>query len=334
VSLELSECSCLLDSEPPILVETAQELRVRAFWAEVADRLAEGYELEGPLLAEFKAGMASGLLLRWATPWEAELARGYGNELKEREDPGGFGGFLKDVGGGIADFAVGAFDSVKDPAVMLYHLTPLHDGWTDQWGALGSGLAYGATHPLEFAKSAIALDALDDKGVAYWLGNLAPSVAATVLSGGAAAGVRGAAATERVAAGAKAADRLADASRLGRVAERTFWREIADFEGTRVYRRDDLIDPNAVDKLGRSNVDRMSKGLAPLGPDGKPVNLHHMLQTDGSPIAELSQTFHKTNHRVIHINPSSIPSGIDRATFDAWRAQYWIDRSRGFPEDP
>jgi hypothetical protein len=217
VSLELSECACLLGSEPSLLVETAQELRVRAFWAEVADRLAEGYELEGPQLAEFKAGMESGLLLRWASPWETELARAYADELKEREDPGGIGGFLKDVGGGIADFAVGAFDAVKDPAVMLYHLTPFHDDWTDQWGALGSGLAYGATHPLEFAKSAIALDALEEHGAAYWLGNLAPSVAAAFFTGGGSAAVRGTAGAARLAENTEdVLDAARDASVLSR----------------------------------------------------------------------------------------------------------------------
>ncbi|MBC7950762.1 MAG: hypothetical protein H7Z12_02945 [Rhodospirillaceae bacterium] len=30
------------------------------------------------------------------------------------------------------------------------------------------------------------------------------------------------------------------------------------------------------------------------------------------PIAEVAQTFHQTNSRVIHINPSTIPSGIKK----------------------
>lgn len=29
------------------------------------------------------------------------------------------------------------------------------------------------------------------------------------------------------------------------------------------------------DVMGRTNLDRMKKGLAPLGPDGKSINLHH-----------------------------------------------------------
>lgn len=214
VSLELSEACCLLNSEPPILLETARELRVRAFWADVADRMAAGYELEGAQLAEFKAGMASGILLRYASAWEQELGRKYFEELKEREDPGGFAGFVKDVAGGVADFFEGAWDSIKDPAVMLYHLTPFSEDWTERWQELGSGLAYAATHPLEFGRAALALDALDERGVAYWLGNLAPSVAAAVLTGGGSAAVRGAGATARIA------DKADDLTRAARSLDR------------------------------------------------------------------------------------------------------------------
>jgi hypothetical protein len=55
-----------------------------------------------------------------------------------------------------------------------------------------------------------------------------------------------------------------------------------------------------------------------------------MLQTPNGPIAEVTQTFHQTNSRVIHINPSTIPSGIDRSAFDAWRSSYWMWRAQGF----
>ena len=74
----------------------------------------------------------------------------------------------------------------------------------------------------------------------------------------------------------------------------------------------------------------MAMGRAPIEYDGKAVNLHHMQQTQNGPIAEMSQTFHKTNHQVIHINPNSIPSGIDRAAFNEWRKQYWINRASSF----
>ncbi|MGK0160040.1 HNH/ENDO VII family nuclease [Pseudomonas mosselii] len=48
------------------------------------------------------------------------------------------------------------------------------------------------------------------------------------------------------------------------------------------------------------------------------------------PIAEMAQTFHKDNHKVIHVNPSSIPSGIDRLDFDRWRSAYWKARAKDF----
>jgi hypothetical protein len=216
VTAAVTEASQALDSEAPQLLEWASELRTRALWAEIADRLSAGYDLEGAQLDAFKAGMASGALLRYAEPWQADLARAYAEKLREDEDGGGgILGFFEDVGGGILDFAEGAWDAVKDPFVMLYDLTPLNDDWTDAWSALGHGLAYGATHPLEFGKALIALDALEERGVAYWLGNLAPAVAATILSGGAAAGVRGASTTSRVAAtGSRLLTASADGERL------------------------------------------------------------------------------------------------------------------------
>ena len=144
-------------------------------------------------------------------------------------------------------------------------------------------------------------------------------------------------ATLKVFARAEAAT-IANLSRTGRAADAaervggksaSLWTR-AEVNGTRVYQRSDLIDPRAVDSLGRSNLQRMEQGLAPLGPDGKPINLHHLLQTNDSPIAELSQTFHQKYSRIIHINDNSTPSGIDRRAFDIWRKNYWETRANDF----
>lgn len=74
----------------------------------------------------------------------------------------------------------------------------------------------------------------------------------------------------------------------------------------------------------------MASGRAPIGVDGKSVSLYHMTQTQSGPIAEMTQSFHQTNSATIHINPSTIPSGIDRAAFDKWKVQYWQQRSEDF----
>ena len=79
-----------------------------------------------------------------------------------------------------------------------------------------------------------------------------------------------------------------------------------------------------------SNAERMTSGRAPIGVDGKSVNLHHMTQIQSGPIAEMIQSFHQTNSATIHINANTIPSGIDRAAFDKWKVQYWQQRSADF----
>ena len=109
-----------------------------------------------------------------------------------------------------------------------------------------------------------------------------------------------------------------------------FWSK-TEFNGQKVYQRNDLINPKLVDARGRTNLERMQKGLAPVGrPDGKSINLHHSLQTNDSALVEISQTFHQQNTKTIHINPSSTPSGIDRNAFNAFKRDYWKSRANDF----
>lgn len=127
----------------------------------------------------------------------------------------------------------------------------------------------------------------------------------------------------------KSADEVASLIKKG-TGDFKYWNKTTEFNGTKVYQRDDLIDPNLTDNLGRTNLERMKQGLAPIGPDGKSINLHHTIQTNDSPVAEVIQTFHKDSHSIIHINPNTIPSGINRAEFDKWRKAYWKNRANDF----
>ena len=128
----------------------------------------------------------------------------------------------------------------------------------------------------------------------------------------------------------KASDEISSAKYFGQ--ERKYWSaEPTDFKGNKVYQRNDLFDPMHVDpKSGKTNLELMEVGRAPIGNDGKSVNLHHMLQKQDGPIAEVTQSFHKDNHGVIHINDNSIPSGINRAEFNKWRSDYWKQRANDF----
>lgn len=80
-------------------------------------------------------------------------------------------------------------------------------------------------------------------------------------------------------------------------------------------------------EVTEENLGRMDNGHAPVGKDGLYINLHHSLQTEDGPIWELSQTKHKKWHRALHINPSTMPSGINRSAFSMLRKDYWRNRA-------
>ncbi len=71
------------------------------------------------------------------------------------------------------------------------------------------------------------------------------------------------------------------------------------------------------------NIARMERGHAPVGKDGLYVNLHHSLQTEDGPIWEIQGSQHKKWHRAIHINPNTIPSGINRNAFSILKSDFW-----------
>jgi hypothetical protein len=106
-----------------------------------------------------------------------------------------------------------------------------------------------------------------------------------------------------------------------------------------------LIDPDHVDRFGRTNVERMREGLAPIGPDGRSVELHHMTQQENvgftggqGSLAEVSSTFHQQNYNTIHIYTRNHPDYIswrrnnpDAARqYDAYRRDYWRQRAGDF----
>ncbi|MFI6200524.1 RICIN domain-containing protein [Streptomyces phaeochromogenes] len=117
----------------------------------------------------------------------------------------------------------------------------------------------------------------------------------------------------------------------------SLWK-LTEFESQRVYQRDDIIRPgymSPADPKGRSNLERMREGQAPLGPgrraDDEALNLHHMLQTQEGPIAEVTAAFHSSNSRVLHWKSGTkIPTGIDRNEFRKWSQRYWKNRAKDF----
>ena len=74
-------------------------------------------------------------------------------------------------------------------------------------------------------------------------------------------------------------------------------------------------------------------GDAPIGDDGKPVELHHRGQNADSPLDEMTSTEHrgKGNFGKNHNNTGQEPSNIDRSGWSKLRRDYWAkewDRGR------
>lgn len=84
------------------------------------------------------------------------------------------------------------------------------------------------------------------------------------------------------------------------------------------------IDPAIEDDFGRTNAERMERGLAPLDGTGKPVELHHIGQEHDAPLAELSHDQHRGHSGILH---ERCESQIDRAGFAAERKAHWQARA-------
>ena len=68
----------------------------------------------------------------------------------------------------------------------------------------------------------------------------------------------------------------------------------------RVYQRND-INFNYIDKdTGETNLQRMLHGKAPIGHDGRPIELHHILQKEVGPMVEIHETTHREYKRTLH----------------------------------
>lgn len=102
----------------------------------------------------------------------------------------------------------------------------------------------------------------------------------------------------------------------------------------RVYQRND-IDFDYVDTdSGMTNLERMKGGFAPIGNDGKPIQLHHVLQKESGPMAEVREITHEEYHRILHGlvgNGNSFRHNEDlEKQYENFRRKYWRWRARQY----
>lgn len=101
----------------------------------------------------------------------------------------------------------------------------------------------------------------------------------------------------------------------------------------KVYQRD--IDWDMKDYRGRTNLERAKKGLAPRGPDGKPINLHHSKQNAKGPLFELTDSVHRKHGYSNALHPYKRTKSrkhpfnpVVRNKFNRDRRAYWKERAR------
>lgn len=95
----------------------------------------------------------------------------------------------------------------------------------------------------------------------------------------------------------------------------------------RVYQRND-IDFDRIDvDSGLTNLQRMQMGKAPIGNDGSPVHLHHVLQKESGPMAEVREVTHEEYHHALHgliADGSSFRQDESlKKQYDNFRRKYW-----------
>lgn len=81
---------------------------------------------------------------------------------------------------------------------------------------------------------------------------------------------------------------------------------------------------------GETNLDLMRKGNAPIGPDGKQVNLHHLFGLEPGDMAEVTATDHQINHKVLHdMIEKSFRNDKDKEnSYTSFRKAYWKERAK------
>jgi len=113
------------------------------------------------------------------------------------------------------------------------------------------------------------------------------------------------------------------------------------FEGRKVYSAGDYelgkpktVDPKFVDKSirqklddGWTNLDLMKNGNAPIGVDGRPINLHHILGEEPGAMVEILGSTHSKYHGTLHGLVSDGNSFRNNRAlknqYETFRKRYW-----------
>lgn len=100
----------------------------------------------------------------------------------------------------------------------------------------------------------------------------------------------------------------------------------------RVYQRNDIEFGYYDARTKRTNLQRMMDGDAPIGNDGKPVQLHHVLQKESGPMAEVREVTHReykrTLHGLVRKGSSFRNDPVLAKQYNNFRSAYWKWRAK------
>lgn len=103
---------------------------------------------------------------------------------------------------------------------------------------------------------------------------------------------------------------------------------IVSFAGQLVQQRDALINLASPDKVGRSNLDRMVAGLAPLGANGLPLQLARATEA-GAALVESAGILAKDLSSLLSVTPTAMATtAVAQAASST--ASYWRARAASF----
>ena len=102
----------------------------------------------------------------------------------------------------------------------------------------------------------------------------------------------------------------------------------------RVYQRGD-IDINYFDaNTGLTNLERMKKGKPPIGGDGNPIQLHHLIQQEKGSMVEIYEVTHQEYYSQLHglvgKGESFRNNPILEKQYNNFRSKYWKWRYEQF----
>jgi len=105
----------------------------------------------------------------------------------------------------------------------------------------------------------------------------------------------------------------------------------------KVYQRHDIDFGYHDPDTGKTNHQLMKEGRAPIGNDGKPIELHHVIQKESGPIVEVREVTHREYRRILHglvgRGGSFRNDPVLNKQFNSFRSHYWKWRAKQYEKE-